>query len=159
MDSRTAATIGCIILVAAASGACDDPGEAVGEAAVAGAQVERPEARAVLAKVRGEVSVKRAAGDAWIPASEAMELFDDDKVRTAPGAAAQLRFTNGSVLTLGEDALVGIAESKPRPGDDPSDITVLKGRIDAELPDPQSQSIVVTTPSATVRAGREIVFQ
>jgi hypothetical protein len=36
---------------------------------------------------------------------------------------------------------------------------VLKGRVDAELPDVQHQSISVTTPNVTVRAGRKIEFQ
>lgn len=116
-------------------------------------------ARATLGTITGEVTVKRAAGDEWIAAREAMELFENDKLRTARGASAQLRFVSGSVLTVGEDALVGIAELRPKPGVDASDLTVLKGRIDAELADPRSQSLVVTTPSATVRAGREIVFQ
>lgn len=115
--------------------------------------------RATVANVVGEVTVKRAAGDSWMAASESMNLFENDKLRTAPGASAVLRFTSGSALTLGEDALIGIAEARPRPGADRSDVTVLKGRIDAELSNDETQSIVVTTPSATVRAGREIVFQ
>ncbi len=118
-----------------------------------------PPVRAVLASLSGEVSVKRAAGDAWVTASERMDLFENDKVRTARGAGAEIRFVSGSVLAVGEDALLGIAETRPAPGQDPTDVTVLKGRIDAELADPTSQSLTVTTPSATVRAGREIVFQ
>jgi hypothetical protein len=59
---------------------------------------------------------------------------------------------------MGEDALVGIAEEKPAAAE-PADVTVLRGRIDATLPAPKVQSITVSTPSATIRAGREIVFQ
>lgn len=119
----------------------------------------QPSPRAVLGKVQGEVTVKRAAGDEWLEATETMKLFDNDKVRTARGASAEVRFTSGSRLTVGEDALVGIAESQPLPGTDPSDITVLKGRIDAQLVDAENQSLIVNTPAATIRAGREIVFQ
>jgi hypothetical protein len=115
--------------------------------------------RATLAAMSGAVTVKRAAGDGWSSAVEGMELFENDKLRTARGASAQVRFESGSALTISEDALVGIAEFRLRPGGDASDVTVLKGRIDAELPNPKEQSLVVTTPSATVRAGREIVFQ
>ena len=78
--------------------------------------------------------------------------------RTARGASAQVRCESGPAMTVSEDALVGIAEPRAA-GADPSDITVLKGRIDAELSDPQTHSLVVSTPSAMVRAGREIVFQ
>ena len=88
-----------------------------------------------------------------------MPLFDNDKVRTSRRASAQILFTTGSVLAMDEDALLGIAEERPTPTDQGADVTVLRGRIDAKLPDPSTQSITVTTPSATVRAGREIVFQ
>ena len=140
-------------------------------ATAAGCNSSEPEAREPLAKSAvappkarltlpsGEVTIKRAAGDEWIAAGEQTELFENDKVRTAKGAAARLTFANGSLLLLGEDALIGIAETRPRPGVDRSDVTVLKGRVDAELDSPEKQSLTVTTPSATVRAGREIVFQ
>ena len=115
--------------------------------------------RAQLASFSGEVAIKRAAGDAWTQATGGMSLFENDKVRTARGARAEIRFVSGSTLAVGEDALVGIAEARPPPGQHPADITVLKGRIDAELSDSQTQSLTVSTPGATVRAGREIVFQ
>lgn len=152
---------GVVIALGTSLMSCDDAHEISAAAAtsVKGAGAERPSPRAVLGPVKGEVSVKRAAGDTWVAAGESMELFENDKLRTAPGASAQLRFSNGSTLSLGEDALIGIAESRPGPAMDRSDVTVLKGRIDAELSDPTSQSLVVTTPAATVRAGREIVFQ
>ncbi len=129
------------------------------ETAAAQGTVKGPSVHAVLESVSGEVSVKRAAGDAWVSASERMELFENDKVRTARGASAELRFTSGSVMAVGEDALLGIAETRPSPGQEPTDVTVIKGRIDAELSDPGAQSLSVSTPGATVRAGREIVFQ
>jgi hypothetical protein len=139
---------------AAGSSACDEGGDLA--PAASGTDL-RP--RATLIALRGAVTVKRAAGDAWTAAAEGMELFENDKLRTARGASAQVRFESGSALTVSEDALVGIAEPRPRAGRERSDLTVLKGRIDAELADPQNHSLVVTTPSATVRAGREIVFQ
>jgi hypothetical protein len=52
-----------------------------------------------------------------------------------------------------------VAETRPRPGLERTDLTVLKGRVDAELETPNTQSLSVTTPAATIRAGREIVFQ
>ncbi|MBI3185672.1 MAG: FecR domain-containing protein [Myxococcales bacterium] len=103
--------------------------------------------------------VKRAAGDDWIPAAQDLELHENDKVRTAAGAAARLDFDNGSVVNVGEDALVSVAETRPRPGLERTDLTVHKGQVDAELDEPAKHSLSVGTPAATVRAGREIVFQ
>jgi hypothetical protein len=113
--------------------------------------------RAQLKGLHGDVKVKRAAGDEWLPAQEDMSLFENDKVRTVAGAGAQIVFTQGSMVSLGEDALISIAEA--RRGQPRTDLTVLQGRVDAELADPAHQSLSVTTPTATVRAGREIVFQ
>ncbi len=115
--------------------------------------------RATLQQISGAVSVKRAAGDDWSAALEAMPLWDNDKVRTGARASAQVRFASGSVLTLAEESLVGIAETRARPGQERTDVTVLRGTVDATLERPATQSLSVTTPSATVRAGREIIFQ
>jgi hypothetical protein len=98
-------------------------------------------------------------GDEWIRAVNPTELLANDKVRTLRGASALIEFANGSVVTLSEDALIGIAETLPRPGQDRSDLTLVRGRLDAELDDPAKQSLSINTLSVTVRAGREIVFQ
>jgi hypothetical protein len=118
-----------------------------------------PEPRAQLKGLKGDVKVKRAAGDEWLPAKEGMSLFENDKVRTVAGAAAQLLFNNGSMVNVGEDALVGIAETRPLSGKERTDLTVLRGRVNAELDAPARQSLTLSTPAATIRAGREIVFQ
>jgi hypothetical protein len=118
-----------------------------------------PEPRAHLKEVRGDVKLKRATGDEWLTALEGMPLFENDKVRTAAGASARVTFTNGSTVNLGQDALIGIAETRPRPGMERTDLTVLKGRVDAALDAPATQSLSVSTPSTTVQAGREIVFR
>ena len=119
-----------------------------------------PAARAHLAGLSGEVTVKRAAGDEWLPATEGMALFPNDKVATAARARAQLLFGgNGGTLTLQENALVALTEARAGPGRPPPDVTVLQGRVDAELAHPDKQTLSVDTPSVTVRAGREVVFQ
>lgn len=136
--------------------ACTAEDTAPPTAAAASSPVRSP--RATLKQVSGTVMVKRAAGDDWLPARDGIELFENDKVRTAAGATALLDF-GGSEVEVGEDALVAIAETRPRPGKDRTDLTVLKGKIDAELDDASRDSLSVSTPAATVRAGREIVFQ
>jgi hypothetical protein len=118
-----------------------------------------PEPRAHLKEVRGDVKLKRVTGDEWLAAREGMPLFENDKVRTAAGASARVTFANGSTVNLGQDALIAIAETRPRPGMERTDLTVLKGRVDAALDTPATQSLSVSTPSTTVQAGREIVFR
>jgi hypothetical protein len=109
--------------------------------------------------VHGDVKLKRATGDEWQAAREGLPLFENDKVRTSAGASARVMFPNGSLVYLGEDALIGIAETRPRPGQERTDLTVLKGQVDAAMETPATQSLSVSTPSATIQAGREIVFR
>ena len=119
-----------------------------------------PAPRAHLRSLQGAVQVKRAAADDWSPAQEDLPLFENDKVRTEAGARADLVFaSDGGTVHLGADSLIGIAETRLRPGQQRTDLTVLRGRIDAELERPAAQSLSVTTPAATIQAGREIVFQ
>jgi len=117
------------------------------------------ESKARLRHVSGDVRFKRAAGDDWIAAPDNTVLLANDKVRTLRGASAIIEFGNGSLVTLGPDALIGISETNPLPGRDRTDLTLLRGQVDAELEEPARQSLSVSTPTATVRAGREIVFQ
>jgi hypothetical protein len=116
-------------------------------------------ARAVLQQLKGAVSVKRAAADDWSGAQEGMALLENDTVRTGTSASALVRFPNGSAVLVGEDALIGIAETRGLSGRDRTDLTVKRGTVDATLDQPATQDLSVGTPAATVRAGREIVFQ
>ncbi|NTX08141.1 FecR domain-containing protein [Myxococcus sp. CA051A] len=119
-----------------------------------------PVPRAHLRGLKGNVQIKRSIADEWSTASDGVPLFENDKVRTEAGAGADLVFSgNGSMVHLGGDSLIGIAETRPRPGRPRTDLTVLRGRIDAELERPSTQSLSVNTPAATIQAGREIVFQ
>lgn len=119
-----------------------------------------PAPRAHLRGLKGNVQIKRSTADEWSTASDGVPLFENDKVRTEAGAGADLVFAaNGSTVHLGGDSLIGIAETRPRAGRQRTDLTVLRGRIDAELERPSTQSLSVTTPAATIQAGREIVFQ
>ncbi len=115
--------------------------------------------RATVAQVTGSVSVKRAAGDEWQTAVNGTVLYDDDKLRTERGSSAELRFPSGTVVVVSEDTLLNVAETRAAPGRAQADVTVLRGTVDATLDRPANQSLTVGTPAATVRAGREIVFQ
>ena len=146
-----------LLALAATAGSCSSDDSKV--QTVAAGEDSARRSKASLRQVKGDVRVKRAAGDDWLRATEKLELLANDKVRTLRGASTLIEFANGSVVTLGEDALIGIAETRPVPGQDRTDLTLVRGRLDAELDDPGRQSLSVNTPAATVRAGREIVFQ
>lgn len=147
----------CLLIVLAALplGCKNDEVPAVPASATAPA----PEPRAHLKNVKGDVKVKRAAGDDWTAAQEGMALYENDKVSTMQSAGAQIVFNNGATANMGESSLVGIAETRTSPGQEQTDLTVEQGEVVADLDDPARQSLSVATPAATVRAGREIVFQ
>ena len=59
--------------------------------------VPPPVRRAQLKGLQGDVKVKRAAGDEWLPAQEGMALFENDKVRTvAAGVVTESDWREGS---------------------------------------------------------------
>ncbi len=143
----------CLTLLAAGDACRKSPPSGVLDAAAT------PTARAILSQLKGTVSVKRAAADDWAPASEGMALLENDTVQTGARAQALVRFPNGSTVLVGEEALIGIAETGGAPGRDRTDLTVKRGTVDATLQTPATQDLSVGTPAATVRGGREIVFQ
>lgn len=152
-------TLAALPAAGGAVGCTDAERPGTQDAPVVAAPAPAPVVRATLKGLQGDVRLKRAAGDDWERAREDAPLYENDKVRTEAGASATLAFAEGHSVVLGDNALVAIAETRPRPGQARTDLTVLQGRIDAELQDAQRQSLTVTTPSATVRAGREVVFQ
>src|SRR5262249_59941619 len=99
--------------------------------------------RASLGQVKGSVSIKRAAGDDWVAASAGTVLHDDDKLRTGSGASGELRFPSGTVVTVSEDTLLGIAETHGVPGRGQTDVTLLRGAVDATLHRPPHQSLTL----------------
>jgi hypothetical protein len=143
----------CLTLLAAGDACRKSPPAGPSDAAA------MPAARATLQHLKGTVSVKRAAADDWTAASEGMALLENDTVQTGARASAQVRFPNGSSVLVGEEALIGISETGGSPGRDRTDLTVRRGTVDATLETPATQDLSVGTPAATVRAGREIVFQ
>jgi hypothetical protein len=158
-SSRRHLALLCALALPLACREGDAPAAAGPRPAVAPASTRVQQPRAHLRSLKGSVLLKRATGDEWVSAQDGQALFENDKVRTVAGASALVAFVNGSELSLGENALVGIAETRPAPGRERSDVTVLRGRVDAELQDPERQSLTVSTPAASVKAGREIVFQ
>jgi hypothetical protein len=88
-----------------------------------------------------------------------MALFANDQVATGAEGAARVAFVSGGSLALAENALVGLTEPRALHQERPTDVTVHRGRVEATLDRPDSQSLSVETPAAIVSAGREVVFQ
>jgi hypothetical protein len=62
-------------------------------------------------KIDGSVQVKRAGTLEWFPATTAVVLRQNDLVRTGSGAAAEIRFADGTVFNVRPDSLITIEES------------------------------------------------
>src|SRR4051812_37593583 len=88
------------------------------------APVPTPPVRATLKALKGDVMVKRGAGDEWTRGREGQSLYETDKVRTSAGSV-QISFPQGGTVSLGDNSLIGIAEAG---GANPGDLTVLQGR-------------------------------
>jgi hypothetical protein len=59
--------------------------------------------------------VKRAGTLEWIPATPAVVLRQNDLVRTGAGAAAEIRFVDGTAFSVRPDSLITIEESSQNP--------------------------------------------
>lgn len=73
------------------------------------------ETGARFASLEGSVQVKRAGTLEWIQATTAVVLRQSDLVRTGAGAAAEIRFTDGTSFNVRPDSLITIEESSQNP--------------------------------------------
>jgi hypothetical protein len=73
------------------------------------------ETGARFASLEGSVQVKRAGTLEWIQATQAVVLRQNDLVRTGSGAAAEIRFADGTVFSVRPDSLITIEESSQNP--------------------------------------------
>ena len=102
--------------------------------------------------------MKRADSDEWLPVAMGATLSREDKIRTSKGAAAVILFDEGTELAIDEGSMVAISDlpaEAPRKGG----ITLLRGKVDAEVDRNRSSDFSVKTPAAVARATKEIVFQ
>jgi len=73
------------------------------------------ETGARFASLEGSVQVKRAGTLEWIQATPAVLLRQNDLVRTGAGAAAEIRFADGTSFNVRPDSLITIEESSQNP--------------------------------------------
>jgi len=120
---------------------------------------------AVLGAATGDVRVKRADSDEWVPASGGMPLQAEDKIRTLARSSATVTFESGSNLSISENSLLTIA------GPASSGVRLEQGAVDVDWPRQPGAGrargadggtpgdFVVETRAARARVSREIVFQ
>jgi hypothetical protein len=73
------------------------------------------ETGARFASLEGSVQVKRAGTLEWVQATPAVVLRQNDLVRTGAGAAAEIRFADGTAFSVRPDSLITIEESTQNP--------------------------------------------
>ena len=78
-------------------------------------QVAAVETGARFASLEGSVQVKRAGTLEWVQATAAVVLRQNDLVRTGAGAAAEIRFADGTSFSVRPDSLITIEESSQNP--------------------------------------------
>ena len=131
---------------------CDRP------AAAPPAPPAPPERRAILEKVSGDIKIKRSDSDEWLAATPGVTLSREDKLRSSKGASATVRFDEGTELAIDEETLVSISDL-PAGSPGKGTVTLLRGKVDAEVDRRHSTEFSVKTPAAVARASKEIVFQ
>ena len=85
-----------------------------------------PPARVRVALVQalaGKVDVLRGGGLDWVALADAGGLYEDERVRTAKGAWADLVFEGGSALRVGEETMLSLGGG----------VTVERGGVEGEL--------------------------
>lgn len=98
--------------------------------------------------VEGDVSFQRASTADWKRAEERGGLFNGDWVKTADNASAQLIFSNGSLYTVGPNALLEIYSTfNPRTTKKENSVQVQSGPIEVATVDDAS---TVRTPGTQV---------
>jgi hypothetical protein len=98
--------------------------------------------------VEGDVSYQRSATSDWKRAEERGGLFNGDWVKTSDNASAQLIFSNGSLYTVGPNALLEIYSTfNPRTTKKENSVQVQSGPIEVATVDDSS---TVRTPGTQV---------
>jgi hypothetical protein len=98
--------------------------------------------------VEGDVQFQKGGAGAWKEAEVRTPLFNGDFVKTGGRASAELMFSNGTVYTVGPNALLEIyAAMKPGSAQKTNAVTMQVGSVEVETDD---QSSSVRTPGSEV---------
>lgn len=106
--------------------------------------------------VEGDVQYQKAGGE-WRPADARTPLYNGDWVRTAGSASAELIFSNGSLYTIGPDALLEIYSTvNPQTSRKSNAVQMQVGSIEINTTDDAS---TVRTPGTEVVVGSDSTTQ
>lgn len=123
----------------------------------------KSEAVVRVARIEGDVRIKRAGNFLWEEATEQVVLSQGDQIRTGQGGSAQLLAFDGSLVTLSPGTLLEIRElhpAEPKAGGRVSE-RLAWGRVVAATDDAQPKGTVheVATDQASVRASGASEFE
>ena len=143
-----------VVLLALALAACGKEDAAPGPGELTPVTVAKPAPTAVVGKcgaVAGTVEVHHAGLPYWEPVTDATELRVDDWVRTQPGAAVELEFTNGARLSVDENSVVVVElPASPRADQAPTPlVAVSKGVVRGVAGDASNAPLLLRSGTKT----------
>jgi hypothetical protein len=105
--------------------------------------------------LEGTVKVKAVGTFEWVTADSSMALKKSDIVRTGPGSAAEIRFYDGTVVSVGADSLIMIEATSSDPGSRRSKVgwRVSNGKVQFQVAarGPAGGEAEISTPTVTAR--------
>jgi hypothetical protein len=105
--------------------------------------------------IEGSVKVKAVGTFEWVTADASMALKKSDIVRTGPGSAAEIRFFDGTVVSVGGDSLIMIEATSSDPTSRRSKVgwRVSNGMVQFKVPrrGPAGGEAEISTPTVTAR--------
>lgn len=104
--------------------------------------------RATLVAVHGEVRLKRAAANEFVPAPPGTALSVDDSLQTGAGGHATLLFDDGTTAVLTPRSLVSIEPAATAGG--LGALQIRRGRVDLDIVAHGDEQFRVNTPEAQV---------
>ncbi len=107
-------------------------------------------------RIDGTVQVKRAGTLEWITATKAVVLRQNDLVRTASGASAEIHFADGMVFNVRPESLITIEESSQNPlsRQQRTALSIESGEANF-LTAARNSSTTISTPTVRTTADRE----
>lgn len=120
--------------------------QTISRAAMSGAGGAESDAQ--FLNVEGDVQYQKSSTSDWKRADQRVPLFNGDWVKTAENASAELMFSNGSLYTVGPNALLEIyAQFNPATSKTSNSVQMQIGSIEVATSDDVS---TVRTPSSQV---------
>src|SRR3954470_2443452 len=107
--------------------------------------------------VEGDVQFQKSATSDWAPAETRTPLFNGDWVKTGSGASAELIFSNGSLYTVGPNALLEVySQFNPSTSPKNNSVQMQIGSVEVATTDNSSS---VRTPGSQITVDSESTTQ